>query len=123
LHRVGGDMAVLADESAIYHDWPSKKPDDYAAYTYSDTSFGSTAKCYTTSFLSWKKEDKDNWNLYLYWILTDSGSFRSQELLETRIELLPIDLGVENTKIPTLLLKIVPTVDCSYWAEHFKTWK
>jgi phosphoesterase RecJ-like protein len=52
-------------------------------------------------------------------ILTDSGSFRFPGTTGNthRIVAELIDLGVENTKIPTLLLKIVPTVDCSYWAE------
>jgi phosphoesterase RecJ-like protein len=73
------------------------------------------------SFLDKRRHRQDNWNLHLYGILTDSGSFRFPGTTGHRIVAELIDLGVENTKIPTLLLKIVPTVDCSYWAELFKT--
>jgi hypothetical protein len=107
------------DEITIYHDWPSSKPDDYAAYTYSDTSFGSTCEMLYNFFLE-KDIDKtigtciyrnSNWFRFL----------RFQELLEN-IEIF-VDLGVENTKIPTLLLKTVHTVDYSYWVSTTKTWK
>ena len=56
-----------------------QKPDDYAAYTYSDTSFGSTCEMVYNfiSFLN-KKEDIDKTIATCIYtgILTDSGSFR-----------------------------------------------
>jgi hypothetical protein len=66
LHRVGGAMeAVLAEMPFIMIDH-HQKPDDYAAYTYSDTSFGPPAKCYTISSLDKRRHRQDNWNLHLY---------------------------------------------------------
>jgi phosphoesterase RecJ-like protein len=60
-----------------------------------------------------KKDIEQNyWNLYLYRILTDSGSFRFQNNRTThRIIAELIDLGVENTEIPTLLFDNSSTVD------------
>ena len=112
LHRVGGDMeTVLAAMKApfimIDH---HQKPDDYAAYTYSDTSFGSTCEMLYNfiSFLG-KKEDIDKiiGTCIYTGILTDSGSFRFPGTTGNthRIVAELIDLGVENTKIPTLLFE------------------
>jgi hypothetical protein len=60
LHRVGGGMEeVLSEMSAFHHDWSPSKPDDYAAYSYSDTLIGSTCEMlFFISFLG-KKEDID----------------------------------------------------------------
>ncbi|WP_413998921.1 DHH family phosphoesterase [Flavobacterium sp. W1B] len=112
LHRTGTDMEqVLAQQKApfimIDH---HQKPDDYAAYTYSDTSFGSTCEMIYNfiSFLG-KKEDIDKTiGTCIYTgILTDSGSFRFPGTTGNthRIVAELIDLGVENTKIPSLLFE------------------
>jgi phosphoesterase RecJ-like protein len=112
LHRVGGEMeTVLTKMTApfimIDH---HQKPDNYAAYTYSDTSFGSTCEMLYNfiSFLD-KKEDIDKTiGTCIYTgILTDSGSFRFPGTTghTHRIVAELIDLGVENTKIPTLLFE------------------
>ena len=85
-----------------------QKPDDYAAITYSDTSFGSTCEMLYNfiSFLG-KKEDIDKTiGTCIYTgILTDSGSFRFPKTTGNthRIVAELIDLGVENTEIPILL--------------------
>jgi nanoRNase/pAp phosphatase (c-di-AMP/oligoRNAs hydrolase) len=112
LHRVGGEMEhVLAEMKApfimIDH---HQKPDDYAAFTYSDTSFGSTCEMIYNfiSFLD-KKEDLDKTiGTCIYTgILTDSGSFRFPGTTGNthRIVAELIDLGVENTAIPSLLFE------------------
>lgn len=109
LHRVGEMEQVLTKLKApfimIDH---HQKPDDYAAFTYSDTSFGSTCEMIYNfiSFLG-KKEDIDKTiGTCIYTgILTDSGSFRFPKTTGTthRIVADLIDLGVENTEIPSLL--------------------
>ena len=109
LHRVGEMEQVLAKLKApfimIDH---HQKPDDYAAITYSDTSFGSTCEMLYNfiSFLG-KKEDIDKTiGTCIYTgILTDSGSFRFPKTTGNthRIVAELIDLGVENTEIPILL--------------------
>jgi nanoRNase/pAp phosphatase (c-di-AMP/oligoRNAs hydrolase) len=112
LHRVGGDMEeVLSEMKApfimIDH---HQKPDAYAAYTYSDTSIGSTCEMvYNFISLLGKKEDIDKTiGTCIYTgILTDSGSFRFPGTTGNthRIVAELIDLGVENTKIPSLLFE------------------
>lgn len=109
LHRTGEMEHVLAKLKApfvmIDH---HQKPDDYAVVTYSDTSFGSTCEMLYNfiSFLE-KKEDIDKTiGTCIYTgILTDSGSFRFPKTTGTthRIVAELIDLGVENTAIPSLL--------------------
>ena len=109
LHRTGEMEHVLAKLKApfvmIDH---HQKPDDYAVVTYSDTSFGSTCEMLYNfiSFLG-KKEDIDKTiGTCIYTgILTDSGSFRFPKTTGTthRIVAELIDLGVENTEIPSLL--------------------
>jgi phosphoesterase RecJ-like protein len=109
LHRVGEMENVLSKLKApfimIDH---HQKPDDYAAITYSDTSFGSTCEMLYNfiSFLG-KKEDIDKTiGTCIYTgILTDSGSFRFPKTTGNthRIVADLIDLGVENTEIPNLL--------------------
>jgi phosphoesterase RecJ-like protein len=71
-----------------------------------------------------KDIDRQNyWNLYLYRILTDSGSFRFQNNRTThRIIAELIDLGVENTEIPTLLFDNSSTV-VQLLGGHSRTWK
>ncbi|MBG6109484.1 phosphoesterase RecJ-like protein [Flavobacterium sp. CG_9.10] len=109
LHRVGEMENVLNKLKApfvmIDH---HQKPDDYAAFTYSDTSFGSTCEMlYNFISLLGKKSDIDKTiGTCIYTgILTDSGSFRFPKTTGNthRIVAELIDLGVENTEIPTLL--------------------
>jgi phosphoesterase RecJ-like protein len=85
-----------------------QKPDDYAAYMYSDTSFGSTCEMLYNfiSFLGRKEDlDKDIATCIYTGILTDSGSFRFPGTTGNTHRIIAelIDLGVENTQIPILL--------------------
>ncbi|MBF4484028.1 bifunctional oligoribonuclease/PAP phosphatase NrnA [Flavobacterium sp. CSZ] len=108
-HRTGEMEHTLAKLTApfimIDH---HQKPDDYAAYTYSDTSFGSTCEMIYNfiSFLG-KKEDLDKTIATCIYtgILTDSGSFRFPGTTGNTHRIIAelIDLGVENTQIPVLL--------------------
>ncbi|WP_029268971.1 bifunctional oligoribonuclease/PAP phosphatase NrnA [Flavobacterium sp. KJJ] len=85
-----------------------QKPDDYAAYMYSDTSYGSTCEMIYNfiTFLN-KKEDIDKTIATCIYtgILTDSGSFRFPGTTGNTHRIIAelIDLGVENTQIPVLL--------------------
>ena len=83
-------------------------PDNYATYTYSDTSFGSTCEMIYNfiRFLNQKSLiDKTIATCLYTGILTDSGGFRFPKTTGTthRIAAEFIDLGVENTEIPNLL--------------------
>jgi len=108
-HRTGEMEHTLAKLTApfimIDH---HQKPDDYAAFTYSDTSFGSTCEMIYNfiSFLN-KKEDLDKTIATCIYtgILTDSGSFRFPGTTGNTHRIIAelIDLGVENTQIPVLL--------------------
>lgn len=108
-HRTGEMEHTLAKLTApfimIDH---HQEPDDYAAYTYSDTSFGSTCEMIYNfiSFLN-KKEDLDKTIATCIYtgILTDSGSFRFPGTTGNTHRIIAelIDLGVENTQIPVLL--------------------
>lgn len=108
-HRTGEMEHTLAKLTApfimIDH---HQKPDDYAAYTYSDTSFGSTCEM-VYNFISFlgKKEDIDKTIATCIYtgILTDSGSFRFPGTTGNTHRIIGelIDLGVENTEIPVLL--------------------
>ena len=109
LHRTGEMEQVLAKLTApfimIDH---HQKPDDYAAITYSDTALGSTCEMIYNfiSFLGKKDQiDKVIGTCIYTGILTDSGSFRFPKTTGNthRIVAELIDLGVENTEIPTLL--------------------
>ena len=109
LHRTGEMEQLLATLTApfimIDH---HQKPDDYAAFTYSDTSFGSTCEMiYNFISLLGKRADIDKTiGTCIYTgILTDSGSFRFPKTTGTTHRIIAelIDLGVENTEIPTLL--------------------
>lgn len=109
LHRTGEMEHVLAQLQApfimIDH---HQKPDDYATFTYSDTSFGSTCEM-VYNFISFlgKKQDIDKTIATCIYtgILTDSGSFRFPKTTGTTHRIIAelIDLGVENTEIPNLL--------------------
>lgn len=108
-HRTGEMEHTLAKLTAqfimIDH---HQKPDDYAAYMYSDTTFGSTCEMIYNfiSFLG-KKEDIDKTIATCIYtgILTDSGSFRFPGTTGNTHRIIAelIDLGVENTQIPVLL--------------------
>lgn len=109
LHRTGEMEHVLDKLKApfimIDH---HQKPDDYATVTYSDTTFGSTCEMIYNfiSFLGKKDQiDKTVGTCIYTGILTDSGSFRFPKTTGNthRIVAELIDLGVENTEIPTLL--------------------
>ncbi|CAI2767415.1 DHH family phosphoesterase [Flavobacterium collinsii] len=108
-HRTGEMEHTLAKLTApfimIDH---HQKPDDYALYTYSDTSFGSTCEMVYNfiSFLGKKKDlDKTIATCIYTGILTDSGSFRFPGTTGNTHRIIAdlIDLGVENTQIPILL--------------------
>ncbi|MEN9908301.1 MAG: hypothetical protein RLZZ540_1450 [Bacteroidota bacterium] len=108
-HRVGEMEKVLEvlDTTYIMIDH-HQKPDDYAAYTYSNTSFGSTCEMVYNfiSFLNQKDQiDKTIGTCIYTGILTDSGSFKFPNTTGNthRIVADLIDLGVENTTIPNLL--------------------
>ena len=109
LHRTGEMEHVLAQLKApfimIDH---HQKPDDYATFTYSDTSFGSTCEMISNFILFLGKKhdiDKTIGTCIYTGILTDSGSFRFPKTTGTTHRIIAelIDLGVENTEIPTLL--------------------
>lgn len=109
LHRVGEMEKVLENLTVpfvmIDH---HQSPDDYATVTYSDTAFGSTCEMLYNfiSFLGKKTDiDKTIGTCIYTGILTDSGSFRFPKTTGTTHRIIAdlIDLGVENTEIPTLL--------------------
>ncbi|WP_338408148.1 bifunctional oligoribonuclease/PAP phosphatase NrnA [uncultured Flavobacterium sp.] len=109
LHRVGEMENILSELKApfimIDH---HQSPDDYAAYTYSDIAFGSTCEMlYNFICFLGKKSDIDKTIATCIYtgILTDSGSFRFPKTTGTTHRIIAdlIDLGVENTEIPTLV--------------------
>ena len=109
LHRVGEMENVLKTLKAPFimidhHQLPA----DYAVVTYSDIAFGSTCEMLYNfiSFLGKKSDiDKTIGTCIYTGILTDSGSFRFPKTTGTTHRIIAdlIDLGVENTEIPTLL--------------------
>ena len=109
LHRVGEMETILKELTAPYimidH---HQKPDDYAAFIYSDTQFGSTCEM-VYNFIELLDQthllDKTIATCIYTGILTDSGSFRFPKTTGKthRIVASLIDLGVENTLIPNLL--------------------
>ena len=109
LHRTGDMEQVLQHLKATYvmidH---HEKPDEYAKYTYSDTSFGSTCEM-VYNFIEKlglvDLIDKEVATCLYTGILTDSGGFRYPKTTGKthRIAANLIDLGAENTKIPSLL--------------------
>lgn len=108
-HRTGEMETVLEQLTApfimIDH---HQKPDDYATIMYSDTAFGSTCEMIYNfiTFLGQKETLDQTIATCIYTgILTDSGSFRFPKTTGDthRIVAELIDLGAENTVIPTLL--------------------
>ena len=109
LHRTGEMEHVLNKLSVpiimIDH---HQKPDDYAAYTYSNTSFGSTCEMIYNfiSFLG-KKEliDKTVATCIYTGIVTDSGSFRFPSTTSTTHQIVSelIEKEIENSEIHTHL--------------------
>ncbi len=109
LHRVGEMEKVLEKLKVpfvmIDH---HLSPDDYATVTYSDTAYGSTCEMlyHFIVALGQKSDiDKTIGTCIYTGILTDSGSFRFPKTTGTTHRIIAdlIDLGVENTEIPTLL--------------------
>lgn len=109
LHRVGEMEHVLHKLTVpfvmIDH---HEKPDDYAAFRYSDTAFGSTCEMIYNFICQMGDKSRIDQTIAtcLYTgILTDSGSFRFPKTTGTthRIVAELIDLGVENSKIPEWL--------------------
>lgn len=108
-HRTGEMEKVLEvlDTTYIMIDH-HQKPDDYATYMYSNTSFGSTCEMLYNfiCYLEQKDQIGKTIGTCIYTgILTDSGSFRFPNTTGNthRIVAELIDLGVENTIIPNLL--------------------
>lgn len=109
LHRTGEMELVLEKLQApfvmIDH---HQNPDDFARFTYSDTRFGSTCEM-VYNFISelGQKDllDKTIATCIYTGILTDSGSFRFPKTTGTTHRIIAdlIDLGVDNTHIPTML--------------------
>jgi phosphoesterase RecJ-like protein len=85
-----------------------QKPDDYAAVTFSDTSYGSTCEM-VYHFIQGLGEgqllDKTIATCLYTGIVTDSGSFRYPSTTGTthRIAAQFIDLGIDNSNIHSLL--------------------
>ncbi len=109
LHRTGEMEFVLNKLSApfimIDH---HEKPDNYAAYTFSDTGYGSTCEMVYNFICDLGRRDlidKTIATCIYTGILTDSGSFKFPKTTGTthRIVADLIDLGVENSNIPALL--------------------
>lgn len=109
LHRTGEMEHVLNKLKATFvmidH---HQSPDDFAKFTYSDTNFGSTCEMiYNFISLLGKKNYLDQTIATCIYtgILTDSGSFRFPKTTGTTHRIIAdlIDLGAENTTIPTLL--------------------
>ncbi len=109
LHRTGEMEQVLSklDAPFIMIDH-HQSPDTFAAITYSDTSFGSTCEMVYNFIVELGKKsliDKNVATCIYTGILTDSGSFRFPKTTGTthRIVADLIELGAENTNIPSLL--------------------
>jgi phosphoesterase RecJ-like protein len=85
-----------------------EKPDTFAKFTFSDTSYGSTCEMIYDFIEVLGDKAKLNTNIAtcIYTgILTDSGSFRFPKTTGRTHRIVGelIDLGVENSKIPELL--------------------
>jgi len=109
LHRTGEMEAVLSkvtvDFVMIDH---HQLPDSYAKYMYSDTSYGSTCEMVYEFIARLGKKgliDKTIATCLYTGILTDSGGFRFPKTTGNthRIVAEFIELGVENTVIPSML--------------------
>ncbi|WNM18683.1 DHH family phosphoesterase [Flavobacterium capsici] len=105
LHRTGEMEQVLSKLTVpmvmIDH---HQKPDDFAAVTYSDTSFGSTCEM-IYNFIAYLEKtellDKTIATCIYTGIMTDSGSFRfpSTTSKTHRVVADLIDLGIDNSEI------------------------
>lgn len=109
LHRTGEMEHVLnkLQTTFIMIDH-HQSPDGFAQFTYSDTSFGSTCEMIYNFIVQLDKKqfiDKTIATCIYTGILTDSGSFRFPKTTGTTHRIIAdlIDLGAENTEIPTLL--------------------
>ncbi|MDV6170091.1 bifunctional oligoribonuclease/PAP phosphatase NrnA [Flavobacterium sp. DG1-102-2] len=110
LSRTGDQMeAVLKELIAPYvmidH---HQKPGDYAMFTFSDTSFGSTCEMIYHFIVAMGEKaliDKTIATCLYTGIVTDSGSFRypSTTGITHRVVADFIDLGIDNTAIHSLL--------------------
>ena len=109
LHRTGEMEHVLNKLQTTFvmidH---HQSPNDFAQFTYSDTSFGSTCEMIYNFIAQLDKKqfiDKTIATCIYTGILTDSGSFRFPKTTGTTHRIIAdlIDLGAENTEIPTLL--------------------
>lgn len=109
LHRTGEMETVLSKVSVpfimIDH---HQSPDTYAKYTFSDTSYGSTCEMLYNFMVQIGKKafiDKTIATCLYTGILTDSGGFKFPKTTGNthRIVAEFIEIGVENTVIPTLL--------------------
>jgi phosphoesterase RecJ-like protein len=101
LHRTWNGTSIGDPKSAIYNDRSSSKPDDYATFTYSDTSWN-LRNDLQFHFSSWEYR-QNYWNLYLHEFLPIQVLFVFKTTGTTHRIAELIDLGVENTEIPTLL--------------------
>jgi bifunctional oligoribonuclease and PAP phosphatase NrnA len=109
LHRTGEMENVLSKLTVpmimIDH---HELPGNYATYTYSDTSFGSTCEMIYNfiGFLNQKSLiDKTIATCLYTGIMTDSGQFRYPKTTGTTHRIVAdfIDLGIDNSEIPTLI--------------------
>ena len=110
LHRVGTEMENILKtlQSPFIMIDHHQKPDDYAKYMFSDTNYGSTCEMlyhFISQLGFLNLIDKTSGTCIYTGILTDSGSFRYPKTTGAthRIVADLIDLGVENTNIPSLL--------------------
>ena len=110
LHRVGTEMENVLKtlQSPFIMIDHHQKPDDYAKYMFSDTNYGSTCEMlyhFISQLGFLNLIDKTSGTCIYTGILTDSGSFRYPKTTGAthRIVADLIDLGVENTNIPSLL--------------------
>lgn len=109
LHRTGEMEQVLNKlQSPFIMIDHHQSPGDFATYTYSDTNFGSTCEMIYNFISQMSKKDlidKTIATCIYTGILTDSGSFRFPKTTGTTHRIIAelIELGVENTQIPTLL--------------------
>lgn len=110
LHRTGEAMETVLKELNVpflmidHHE----KPDDYAAYMFSDTNYGSTCEMiyHFISALGCKDLiDKDIATCLYTGIVTDSGSFKYPSTTSTthRVVADLIDKGINNSEVHNLV--------------------
>ena len=110
LSRTGDQMGTALeklDTTFIMIDH-HQKPGDYALYTFSDTSFGSTCEMVYHFIVGMGEKaliDKTIATCLYTGIVTDSGSFRYPSTTGTTHRVVAdfIDLGIDNTAIHSLL--------------------